>query len=101
MYQTSASKKARISSHSLPETNSFAPENGWLEEDSFPFEMGLFSGAYLLVLVRVTSLNPEGNSHDPRGPPVTQIECRGSDGSAATVGEQRWGFPRLFREVKT
>ena len=33
----------------LPETNRLlAPENGWLEDDSFPFwgKFGLFSGAF-------------------------------------------------------
>ena len=29
-------------------------------------------------------------------PPKTQIECRWSDGSAAAVGEQRWGCPRSY-----
>ena len=33
-------------SFTLPETNSqFAPENGWLEYDSFLLGFGLFSGA--------------------------------------------------------
>ena len=29
----------------LPETNIFAPENGWLEYDPFLLGFGLFSGA--------------------------------------------------------
>ena len=29
----------------LPESNSFAPENGWLEYDCFLLGPGLFSGA--------------------------------------------------------
>ncbi len=40
---------------SLPETNIFAPENGWLEDDVgrlVSFWEGLFSGA-MLVSVRV------------------------------------------------
>ena len=30
----------------LPETNIFAPKNGWLEYDPFLLGFGLFSGAF-------------------------------------------------------
>ena len=35
----------------LPETNIFAPDNGWLEDDELSFlgRLGLFSGAKMLV----------------------------------------------------
>ena len=32
--------------NTLPETNMFAPENGWLEYDPFLLGPGLFSGAF-------------------------------------------------------
>ena len=32
--------------YTLPETNIFAPENGWLEYDPFLLGPGLFSGAF-------------------------------------------------------
>ena len=40
------------SESTLPETNSFAPENGWLADDSFPFgAKGPISGGFHLLLV--------------------------------------------------
>ena len=43
------------SESTLPETNSFAPENGWLEDDSFPFgAKGPISGGFHLLLVYVS-----------------------------------------------
>ena len=38
----------RPSMGTLPETNIFAPENGWLEYEPFPLGPGLFSGAMLV-----------------------------------------------------
>ena len=37
-------------SYTLPETNIFAPENGWLEYDPFLLGPGLFSGVNLLLV---------------------------------------------------
>ena len=37
----------------LPKTNIFAPENGWLDDDPFLVGAGLFSGGKLLVSGRV------------------------------------------------
>ena len=38
-------EKKRFELYTLPETNIFAPENGWLEYDPFLLGFGLFSGA--------------------------------------------------------
>ena len=35
----------------LPETNIFAPENGWLEYDPFLLGFGLFSGVNSLLVL--------------------------------------------------
>ena len=45
--QTNATKQRRIGGEcvTLPETNIFAPTNGWLEYDPFLLGPGLFSGA--------------------------------------------------------
>ncbi len=38
--------------NTLPETNIFAPENGWLEDKPFLLGFGNFSGAPLFVKLR-------------------------------------------------
>ena len=46
----------------LPKTNIFAPKNGWLEDDSFPFGMALFLGAKTLVSESVMTKKISGIS---------------------------------------
>ena len=41
----------RIIKQNLQGIDIFAPENWWLEDDSFPFKNGFFSGAPLLVFL--------------------------------------------------
>ena len=48
--QGKISKKYLKSPPTLPGTNIFAPENGWLEYDRFLFGFCLFSGAKLLIV---------------------------------------------------
>ena len=59
----------------LPQTNIFAPENGWLEYDRFRLGPGLFSGANLLLVSTVSGIQ---NVHGDR--PV------GRDGSQSKLG---------------
>ncbi len=48
----------KIPKNTLPETNIFAPENGWLEDNPFLFGPGIFSGAKrLLVSGRLNPLD--------------------------------------------
>ena len=47
----------KVGRFTLPETNIFAPENGWLEYDCFLLGFGLFSGA---MLVSGSVCSPEG-----------------------------------------
>ena len=54
----------------LPETNIFAPKNGWLEYDPFLLGFGLFSGVNsLLVSGRV--IFPNLPKRNPQGSPGT------------------------------
>ena len=46
-----------LEKNTLPETNIFALENGWLEDDSFLLGPGLFSGAFAVSFRECTFNN--------------------------------------------
>ena len=48
----------QVPTTTLPETNIFAPKNGWLEYDPFLLGFGLFSGAFAVSF-------REGNLYGP------------------------------------